>query len=122
MRDATRGVPVGVQTVCRRGEPRRCEHQRDKVVFSVGSEPTLFMRGILEGDTLLERLHHPAFGERIRSGAHNALLDAFLRKANHGCAKFQGQCHLRVGAAPSTARGLELNGEYVRYEAEQGGS
>ena len=68
MRDATRGVPVGVQTVCRRGEPRRCEHQPDKVVFSVGSEPTLFMRGILEGDTLLERLHHPAFGERIRSG------------------------------------------------------
>ena len=99
MRDATRGVPVGVQKVCRQGESRRCEHQPDKVVFSVGSEPTLFMRGILEGDTLLERPHDPAFGERIRSGGHNALLDAFLRKANHGCAKFQGQCHLRVGAA-----------------------
>ena len=64
-----------------RAEALRQGHP-DKVVFSVGSELTLFMRGILDGDTFLERLHHPAFGERIRSGAHKAPLDAFLTRAN----------------------------------------
>ncbi len=58
------------------------QHRPGQVVFSVGSELTLFMRGMLQGDTFLERLHHPSFGEQIRSGAHNAPLDAFLAKAN----------------------------------------
>jgi hypothetical protein len=57
-------------------------HRPGQVVFSVGSELTLFMRGMLEGDTFLERLQHPSFGEQVRSGAHNAPLDAFLAKAN----------------------------------------
>jgi len=48
----------------------------------VGSELTLFMRGILEGDTFLERLLYPSFGQQIWSGAHNAPLDAFLARAN----------------------------------------
>jgi len=65
---------------------KRAEELRQQrpgqVIFSVGSELTLFMRGILEGDTFLERLHHPSFGQQIRSGAHNAPLDAFLAKAN----------------------------------------
>jgi hypothetical protein len=58
------------------------QHRPGQVIFSVGSELTLFMRGILEGDTFLERLRHPSFAEQIRSGAHNAPLDAFLAKAN----------------------------------------
>jgi hypothetical protein len=53
-----------------------------QVVFSVGSELTLFMQGIVEGDTFFERLQNPSFWEQIRSGAHNAPLDAFLAKAN----------------------------------------
>jgi hypothetical protein len=57
------------------------QHHPGRVVFSVGSEISLFTRGILEGETFLERLHHPAFEATIRSGAHNAPLDAFLAKA-----------------------------------------
>jgi hypothetical protein len=55
---------------------------RDQVVFSVGTELTLFMRGILEGDTFIERFRHPSFEEKIRSGEHNAPLDAFLARVN----------------------------------------
>jgi hypothetical protein len=39
---------------------------RGQVVFSVGTELTLFMRGILEGDTFIERFRHPSFEEKIR--------------------------------------------------------
>ena len=53
-----------------------------RVVFSVGSELTLFMRGIVEGDNFYERLQSPSFWARVRSGEHNAPLDAFLARAN----------------------------------------
>jgi hypothetical protein len=52
-----------------------------RVVLSVGSELTLFMAGIVEGDSLFERLNHPSFWERVRSGAHNTKLNAFLAEA-----------------------------------------
>jgi len=52
-----------------------------RVVFSVGSELSLFMRGILEGDSFPERIEHPGFIEHIRAGAHNAPLNEFLRRA-----------------------------------------
>jgi len=70
-----------IAEAAKRAEELR-QHRPGQVVFSVGSELTLFMRGILQGDTFLERLHHPSFGEQIRPGAHNAPLDAFLAKAN----------------------------------------
>jgi hypothetical protein len=70
-----------VAEAAKRAEELRT-HRPGQVVFSVGSELTLFMRGMLEGDTFLERLQHPSFGEQVRSGAHNAPLDAFLAKAN----------------------------------------
>ena len=59
-------------------------HQRrpSGVVFSIGSELTLFMAGILDGNSVFERLQHPSFWERVRSGAHNAPLNAFLAEAN----------------------------------------
>ena len=59
-------------------------HQRrpSGVVFSIGSELTLFMAGILDGNSVFERLQHPSFWERVRSGAHNAPLNAFLTEAN----------------------------------------
>jgi len=53
-----------------------------RVVLSVGSELTLFMHGIVEGNSVFERLEHPSFLEHVRSGAHNAPLDAFLAKAS----------------------------------------
>jgi hypothetical protein len=70
-----------VAEAAKRAEELR-RHWPGQVVFSVGSELTLFMRGILGGDTFLERFQHPSFWESVRSGAHNAPLDAFLAKAN----------------------------------------
>ncbi len=70
-----------VTEAARRAEELR-QQRPGQVVFSVGSELTLFMQGILEGDTFLERFQSPSFWERIRSGDHNAPLDAFLAKAN----------------------------------------
>jgi len=61
---------------------RRAEELRarwpDRLVFSVGSEVTLFTQGFLPGENVLERLAHPAFWETLRSGAHNASLNDFL--------------------------------------------
>ena len=53
----------------------------DGVVLSVGSESTLFMACIVEGNTVFERLGHPAFWEHVRTGAHNGPLNAFLAQA-----------------------------------------
>ena len=58
------------------------ERWPDQVVFSVGSEISLFMQGFLPGRNVLERLGHPSFWETIRSGRHNASVNAFLRRAN----------------------------------------
>jgi hypothetical protein len=51
-------------------------------VFSVGSELTLFMQGIVEGNNFMERMGHPAFWEHIKAGVHNKPLNAFLARAN----------------------------------------
>ena len=53
-----------------------------QVVFSVGSELTLFMHGIVPGANVLKRLASPKFREIIRSGAQNAPLNAFLSRAS----------------------------------------
>jgi hypothetical protein len=51
------------------------------LVMSVGGESTLFMRGILEGKNIIQRLGSPKFRATIASGEHNAPLNAFLAKA-----------------------------------------
>ncbi len=53
-----------------------------RLVFSVGSELTLFMQGIVEGANVFERMNKPSFMETVRSGRHNGNLNAFLQKAN----------------------------------------
>ncbi len=55
---------------------------RNQLVLSVGSELTLFMHGILEGNNFLERIGNPISWETIRAGAHNQPLNGFLTKAN----------------------------------------
>ena len=55
---------------------------QNQVVFSVGSELTLFMQGIVEGDNVFERLAHPSLWENVKAGKHNAPLNAFLTEAN----------------------------------------
>ena len=59
----------------------------DQLVFSVGSELTLFMKGILKGETFLERLGNPVnlsltLLKLKVFGTHNKPLNAFLARAN----------------------------------------
>ena len=56
-------------------------HRPGQVVFSAGSEATLFMAGIVEGGSVFERLEHPDFWKRIQAGEHNGPLNAFLAEA-----------------------------------------
>jgi hypothetical protein len=60
----------------------------ERVVFSAGSELTLFMCEIVAGNSVLERLGNPSFWETVRSGTHNAPLNAFLTKANQAIRQF----------------------------------
>jgi hypothetical protein len=58
-------------------------HQQwPQLVLSLGTELTLFMQGILEGNNLFERMGHPLFWENIKAGIHNKPLNAFLAQAN----------------------------------------
>lgn len=52
------------------------------IIFSVGSELTLFMHGIVKGDNVFDRMNDASFLETIRSGKHNERLSAFLVKAS----------------------------------------
>ncbi len=53
-----------------------------KVVFVMGTELSIFMNGILNGDNFLERLQSPDFMEIITKGNHNAALNKFLDEGN----------------------------------------
>jgi hypothetical protein len=52
-----------------------------KVFFSVGSELTLFMQGVVEGENFMQRMNNPKFWETIQAGKHNEALNAFLSRA-----------------------------------------
>ncbi len=54
----------------------------ERIVFSVGSELTLFMQGIVEGRTISARIKNPKFMSRVKAGEHNRPLNLFLSKAN----------------------------------------
>src|SRR5208282_2850165 len=54
----------------------------DRLVFSVGSEVTLFTQGFLQGTNVLERLAHPSLRETLIAGKHNPPLNAFLAATN----------------------------------------
>jgi hypothetical protein len=61
-------------------ETLRARHS-DLLVFSVGSELTLFMQGIIPGRRLSTRLHNAFSTDAVRSGAHDRPLNAFLAEA-----------------------------------------
>ena len=64
----------------------------ERLVFSVGSELTLFMQGIVPGRNLMARIKNPAFVSSIKSGGHNKPLNEFLAKANDSVRKvFHGK-------------------------------
>jgi len=52
-----------------------------KVIFSVGSELTLFMQGIVGGENFMQRMSNPNFWENIKAGKHNQQLNVFLSRA-----------------------------------------
>jgi hypothetical protein len=52
-----------------------------QLVFSVGSEATLFMRGIVDGKTIQKRMSHPSFRASIQAGMHNGPLQQYLQRA-----------------------------------------
>ena len=54
----------------------------EQLVFSVGSELTLFMQGVVEGRNLQKRMSNPRVLSSIKAGEHNKPLNAFLTKAN----------------------------------------
>ena len=58
------------------------ERYPGKVVFSIGSEFTLFMQGIVPGKTLMQRLDTAFKQGFVKSGRHNQPLNDFLAKAN----------------------------------------
>ncbi len=71
-----------ISEASRVAESLRQEWEPGKLVFSVGSELTLFMKGIVEGENVFERLNNPAFRESVRLGKYNEPLNDFLEKAN----------------------------------------
>lgn len=62
-------------------EKLRAEYP-ERLVFSVGSESTLFMQGIIEGKTLMKRMQNMMSGNGVKSGEHNRPLNDYLIKAN----------------------------------------
>ncbi|MFB9833077.1 hypothetical protein [Actinoallomurus acaciae] len=67
-------------------------HERwpGRVVFSVGTELTLFMRGIISGRTFHRRLAHPSFHENVIAGTHNKPLNVFLTQASESVRRVFG--------------------------------
>jgi hypothetical protein len=64
----------------------------ERLVFSVGSELTLFMQGIVEGRNIVARIKNPGFMSRVKAGEHNKPLNEFLAKANSSVRKeFHGK-------------------------------
>jgi hypothetical protein len=62
-------------------EPLRAQYP-DKVVFCLGGELTLFMKGIVEGRKFTDRLSSPTLIPTVKAGEHNKPLNEFLAKAN----------------------------------------
>jgi hypothetical protein len=53
-----------------------------KIVFCVGQELMLFMRGILPGRTFVQRLNFSTIREIVREGKQRPVLNAFLREVS----------------------------------------
>jgi hypothetical protein len=73
-------------------EAETLRRQYPQIVLSIGSELSIFMQGIIEGNNLLERIGNPSFMENVIAGKHNKALNAFLARANQAVRQvFHGQ-------------------------------
>jgi hypothetical protein len=62
------------------------------LVLSIGTELTLFMQGIVEGNTLMERVGNPTFREHARLGTYHRPLHAYLARTTEAVRRvFHGQ-------------------------------
>lgn len=67
------------------------ERYPDQVVMSVGSELTLFMKGIIEGRSLWARMRNALQGGVVKSGKHNKPLNDYLSDVIKAvCQTYQG--------------------------------
>ena len=66
------------------GAAERAEELRrrwpGRLVLSVGSELTLFSQGMVEGESVFDRLSRPSLWSDIQAGKHNAPLGAYLSR------------------------------------------
>jgi len=62
------------------GAERLRQRWPGKLVFSAGSELTLFSQGIVEGRNVFDRMSRPSFWRDIMVGKHNGALNAYLSK------------------------------------------
>lgn len=65
---------------------QRAENVRKRwpgsLVFSVGSELTLFSQGMVEGESVFDRISRPSFWRDMMAGKHNGPLNAYLSDLN----------------------------------------
>jgi hypothetical protein len=61
-----------------------------KLVFSVGSELTLFSQGMIEGKNVFDRISRPSFLGDIMAGNYNAPLNAYLSNLSEAAKSFHG--------------------------------
>jgi hypothetical protein len=66
------------------------QNYSDKLVFCLGAELTLFMKGIMPGKNFAARLRNPQLISFVKAGEHNKPLNAFLTKANYAVRKVFG--------------------------------
>ena len=52
------------------------------LALSIGTELTLFMQGIVEGNTLMERIGNPTFRQNLLAGTYKGPLNAYLARTN----------------------------------------
>jgi len=63
-----------------------------KLVLSIGTELTLFMQGILEGNTLMERIGNPMIWQKIKSGIYNKPLNEYSARTSRSVSQvFHGK-------------------------------
>jgi hypothetical protein len=61
-----------------------------KLVFSVGSELTLFSQGMIEGKHVFDRMSRPSFWGNIMAGKQNGPLNAYLSNLSQAAKPFRG--------------------------------
>jgi hypothetical protein len=62
-----------------------------KLVLSVGSELTLFSKGMVEGESVFDRMSRPSFWHDVMAGKHNGPLNSYLSDLNRATRNvFQG--------------------------------